>query len=119
MLIKIKNLKLKTSLGVYEWEKKDKREIIINAEIETDYTDSLSSDKLCDAIDYDIIIEKIKNLVSKNHFHLIEKISYEIMKKIMEDKRIKRCRLELDKVRVVPDVESFAIVIEEERKNGS
>lgn len=113
MLIKIKNLKLKTIIGIYPWEENFDREIIINAEIETNHTDSLSSDNIEDTIDYDIIISKIKDLLKLNRFKLIEKMAAEIMKKIMEDKRITRCKLEVDKVGVVPEVDSLSITIEE------
>ncbi len=119
MLIKIKNLKLHTILGVYNWEKTFNREIIINAEIETDFTRSLESDNVEDTIDYDVITTKIKKLVTDNQFKLIEKMAQEMMNKIMEDARIKRCKLEIDKVGVIEFVESFSVTIEQHRKNGS
>lgn len=119
MLIKIKNLKLKTFLGVYEWEKSHDREIIINAEIYTDHDESTVSDHLSDTIDYDEIIGKIKNLINEQRFKLIEKMAGEVMKKIMEDSRINKCKLEIDKVGVVDGIDSFSVTIEQDRKNGS
>ncbi len=119
MLIKIKNLKLHTIIGVHNWEKTFNREIIINAEIESDFTQSLESDNIEDTIDYDIITTKIKNLITQSRFKLIEKMAQEVMNKIMEDNRIKRCKLEIDKVAVVENVEAFSVTIEQYRKNGS
>jgi dihydroneopterin aldolase len=113
MLIKVKNLRLKTILGVYAWEDFIDREIIINAEIETNHLDSLASDNIADTIDYDEIISKIKNLLQSQRFKLIEKMAAEIMKKIMEDKRIVRCKLEVDKVGVIAGVDSFSITLEQ------
>jgi dihydroneopterin aldolase len=115
VLIKIKNLRLKTIIGVHAWEEKIDREIIINAEIETDFTKGLQSDNLSDTIDYDAIITKIKNLIAKNRFKLIEKMAQQVMNLIMEDSRITRCRLEIDKVGVVENVESFSVTIEQKR----
>lgn len=119
MLIKIKNLRLKTILGIYAWEEKIDREIIINAEITTDQLNALKSDDITDTIDYDSIIARIKNLISKKRFKLIEKMAAELMNEIMQDHRIKKCKLEIDKVGVVEGVESFSVTIEQERKNGS
>lgn len=116
MLIRIKNLKLKTVIGVYEWEKKINREIIVNTEIESNNLNSLKSDKLSDTIDYDIIIKIVKDVVEKGGFKLIEKMAGEIIKKIMQDQRIKRCKLEIDKVGVAAEVDSCSIEIEEKRK---
>ena len=113
MLIKIKNLRLKTVLGIHAWEEKIDREIIINAEIETNNFDSLASDNIEDTIDYDSIVLKIRNLLQSQRFKLIEKMAAEIMKKIMEDKRIIRCKLEVDKVGVFVDVDSFSVTLEQ------
>jgi len=116
VLIRIKNLRLKTILGVHAWEAHVDREIIINAELETNHLDSLTSDNIADTIDYDIIINKIKRLVATKKFKLIEKMAVEIMREIMEDKRISRCRLEVDKVGVVDSVDSFSVTLE--HRNG-
>jgi dihydroneopterin aldolase len=116
MIIKIKNLRLKTILGVYEWENTVQREIVINAEIETDHDLSMHSDDIKDAIDYDKIVTKIKKAVLERRYKLIEKMVYEVMNLIMEDKRIKNCRLEIDKIGAVADLDSFSVTDFKERK---
>jgi FolB domain-containing protein len=63
MIIKIKNFKFKTILGIYEWEEKTEREIIINAIIETNYDKARFTNDIKDTIDYDEIIAKIKNFL--------------------------------------------------------
>lgn len=118
MLIKIKNLRLKTIIGVYDWEKKSSREIVINAEVETNNTKSTTSDKLSDAIDYAELTTKIKDLVVKSRYNLIEKLAGEIVKKIMQDSRIKRCKVEIDKMKAVEGVESFSVTIEKTKKSN-
>lgn len=117
MIIKIKNLKLKTILGIHDWEKTVNRDIIINAKIETDSLCALESDDISDAIDYDNIVTKIKNLITDHNFKLVEKMAQEVMNKIMEDNRVARCRLEIDKVGAVDSVESFSVTIDQKRKN--
>ena len=112
MLIKIKNLRLQTVVDVYDWEEKINREIIINVEIETDFVNSLTSDDISDAIDYETITSKIKNLIATTRFKLIERMAQKVVDVIMEDKRIKKCRVEIDKIGAVEFVESFAVVIE-------
>ena len=115
MLIKIKNFKLYTNIGIHDWEKELDREILINAEIETNFTKALQSDDIADTIDYDAIITKIKNLVAINKFKLIEKLAQKIIDEIMSDTRISRCKLEVDKVGVFDFVDSFSVTIEQKR----
>lgn len=111
MFIKIKNLHLKTIIGIHDWEEKIDREIIINATIETDCEKGLQSDDISDTINYDTLITKIKNLIANNRFKLIEKMAQQVMDVILEDQRIKACTLEVDKVGVIDGVDSFSIII--------
>jgi dihydroneopterin aldolase len=115
MLIQIKNLKVKTVIGVYEWEEKIQRELIFNIEIKLKSEKSLSSDKLEDSVDYDEIIAIVKK-ISKKRFALIEKMGGEIIKEILQDKRIKSCKISIDKTAIYKDVESCCVVIE--KKNN-
>ncbi len=118
MIIKIKNLRISTIIGVFEWEKTVDRELIINVEITTNISQPLQSDEISDTIDYDQIIIKLKNLVANNRFNLVEKLAQTLMDAILEDKRISKCKLEIDKVGVVENVDSFSVTIEQENQNG-
>lgn len=118
MIIKIKNLRLKTILGIYEWEENVDREIIINAKIHTNFDKALISDEISDALDYDDLVTKIKNLISNKRYRLVEKMAQDMMNEIMQDIRITKCKLEIDKVGAVESLESFSITIEQENKNG-
>ncbi len=111
MIIKIKNLRLKTIVGIYKWEEKIDREIIINAEIETDHENSLVSDDINDTIDYDKLVSQIKLLISQKRFKLIEKMAQDVMDLILSNKKIKRCKLEIDKLNAVEALESFSITL--------
>lgn len=116
MIIKIKNFKFKTILGIYEWEEKIEREIIVNALIETDYDRARFTNNIKDTIDYYELITKIKKFLSTKKFQLIEELTQQMLDLIMEDQRIKRCEIEIDKVRVVENVESFSITLTQEKK---
>lgn len=118
MIIKIKNLRLKTIIGVYDWEKNVNRDIIINAQIDTDFEQALRSDEIKDAIDYDEIIAKIKDIVAHKRYNLVEKMAQDMMDIILQDKRIAKCTLEIDKVGAVESLDSFSITIEQLNKNG-
>lgn len=117
MIIRIKNLRLKTTIGIYEWEEKIARDIIINLEIETDDEKAAISDAIADAIDYDSVVSKVKTLISSKRFYLVEKMAKETLDLIVRDKRVKRAKVEIDKVGAVEDVESFSVVLEAGAKN--
>ena len=109
MIIKVKNLKLSTNIGVYDWEKTYERTLLFNVSIETDFMEGVKSDNLKDVVDYDVIVGHIKNFVENNQCQLIETMAEGILDLIMQDQRIKRCDLEIDKLKVFNFVDSFSI----------
>ncbi len=116
MIIKIKNLRLRTIIGVYKWEESVDRELVINVEITTNLTQSLHSDNIADTVDYDLVITKIKNLVATSRFKLIEKMAQSLMDSILADPRIRKCKLEIDKVGLFTDVDSVSVILEQENQ---
>lgn len=116
MIIRIKNLKLESFVGVYDWEKKHKRTLVFNVAIEVDDEASAKSDKISDTVDYDKIIAKIKDYVANNYCHLIEKMAGDILDLIMQDQRIKECSLEVDKLQVYDFLDSFSVQKTAKRK---
>ncbi len=113
MIIKIKNLRLKTIIGIHKWEENFEREIIINIKITSNKKLALISDKIEDAIDYDIISTQVKNFVAQNQFKLIEKLAQGLIDLILSDKRITKCKIEIDKVGAVEFADSASITIEQ------
>jgi D-erythro-7,8-dihydroneopterin triphosphate epimerase len=117
MIIKIKNLRIDTFIGVYNWESLHQRTLLFNVEIETDFEDSLTSDNINDTVDYDHITKQIQDYVMQNRHSLIEKMVDQILDLIMQDQRIKRCILEVDKLKVYEFVDSFSVTQTRIRSN--
>lgn len=115
MLIRIKNLKLKTIIGIYDFEEKIQRELIFNIELEVKNNKALKSDDVADTVDYDNIIKIVKT-IGKKRFALIEKMAAEIIDEIMKNKKIARCKLEIDKTKLYDDVDTCSVLIEKKRK---
>ena len=115
MKIKIKDFKLKTNLGIYDWEKNFEREIIINLEIEIKDSQALQSDKIEDTVDYELIYNQIKQLISSKKFNLIERMAQEIVNLIMLDSRINKCKIEIDMMNIFEEVRSCAVSLESKR----
>ncbi|KAK3575742.1 hypothetical protein CHS0354_030074 [Potamilus streckersoni] len=97
MIIKIKNIRTRTFIGVFEWEKNILQDIIINVLIEFDGTKAAQSDALEDTVDYKKIKMDIMNLTEQKSFGLIEKMASEIVKLIMTNDKVLRTEVEIDK----------------------
>lgn len=97
MQIHIANLRLRTIIGIYDWEKENKQDVIINITIEFDGSKAGKSDNIEDTIDYKNITKEIIRYVENGKFNLIEKLVGGIGDIVMNDKRILKSTTTVDK----------------------
>ena len=97
MIIKIENLRLRTVVGIFEWEKKVKQDIVINIEIEFDGREAVEKDDISFTVDYKSLTKRIINDVEGREFNLIEKIAGDVVGVILEDDRVKKATAKVDK----------------------
>lgn len=109
MIIKIENLRLRTIIGVFNWEKEKKQDVIVNIEMEFDGTNAVESDKLEDTVDYKSLNKNIIDFVEKGNFNLLEKMVSGIGNIIMEDKRIKKVTVKADKPNALRFADSVSL----------
>ena len=72
MIIRVKNLRLRTIIGLNDWERKKEQDILINLKIQVDDETAVASDDLADGVDYKTIKYRIVEEVEKTSFFLIE-----------------------------------------------
>ncbi|TFG77688.1 MAG: dihydroneopterin aldolase [Thermodesulfobacteriales bacterium] len=115
MIIRIEDLKLRTIVGIYEWEKENKQDIVINVEIEFDGTKAIETDDIADTIDYKSITKKIITMVEESEFNLIERIAGEAIKIIMENEKVEKASVRVDKPGALRFTDSVSVTQTETR----
>ncbi len=95
--VRIKDLKLRTYIGIFDWEQKEKQDVIINLTIDFDASRAAQSDQIEDTVDYKKICKGIIGLVEEGRFMLIEKMANDILRQVMQDQRIQKTHIEIDK----------------------
>jgi len=95
--IYIKQLHVRGHIGFQPWEKEKHQDIYVHYEIETDTKKAAASDKPEDALDYKAINKSIIDLVENNAFNLIETLAEKIAALILQDKRIIKTCVKVEK----------------------
>jgi len=70
--IRIKNLRLRTYIGINEDEIKNQQDVVINVTIQYDAKRATDSDQMDDALNYKVITKAIIRLVEDNRFSLTQ-----------------------------------------------
>ena len=97
MIFRIKNLRLRTIIGIHDWERIEKQDVIINAEFEFNAEKAAKSDKIEETLDYKKLNKEIIEVIESSQFFLIEKLADIILSVIMKYKGIIRAKVEVDK----------------------
>ena len=96
-IIKIKNLRLRTYIGINEDEVNNKQDIIINAQIHYCAQDAVSTDDMNNAVNYRTITKKIITLVEQQRFSLLEKLTADVLGIVSEHASVSFAQVEVDK----------------------
>ena len=115
MIIKIKNLKMQALIGTNDWEREEKQEVIINAQFEFDGSRVSVTDNLNDSIDYKALNKKIISFVESSKFYTLEELTSSVLKLVMEDKKILKAKIEIDKPHSLRETDSVSITCEREQ----
>ena len=115
-IIRVKNLLIRTYIGFNPEELVNKQDVLINLEIETDIPeDALESDEPEGIFDYKTITKKVIALVQDGQFKLLEVLTKKILDLAMEDDRVIRARVEVDKPHALRFAESVSVQMEAQR----
>lgn len=117
MIIKIKNLRLRTIIGIFDWERTDKQDVIINATMELDGSRAAQTDKIEDTLDYKTINKDIIELVENAQFFLLETLADHILQLIMKKSGINRATVEVDKPHALRFADSVSVTTSAERSS--
>jgi D-erythro-7,8-dihydroneopterin triphosphate epimerase len=107
----INDLVLPCLIGVFENERKEKQQIIINVALGVDTQKAGKSDDLKDTVNYHDISLKIIELVEKSQFYLLEKLAQEIANICLRNKLVKQVTIRVEKPKAVKLAKSSAIEI--------
>ena len=117
--ILVKNLILKISVGIHDFEKKKKQRVKFNVNIDTDPNVAPDDNNLESIINYEDVIKNIEKITNKKHYPLLETLAEKIFLKLFENRKVKKVKLRIEKLDVLKSTSSVGIEIEKNKSNGS
>ena len=114
-MILIKDLLIRGIIGIHDWEREKKQDILINIVMEADCRPAGLSDDFKDAVDYRAVTKKVLVLVENSSFFLVEKLAAEIAEICMEDERVEMTRVRVEKPGAVRFARSVGVEVERRR----
>jgi D-erythro-7,8-dihydroneopterin triphosphate epimerase len=95
--IRINDLQLSCIIGINDWERTQKQDVIINITLYADLTKPCQTDNLADSVDYKELKKEIIAMVENSSFNLIERLASEIVKICLTHPLVNAAQIRVDK----------------------
>jgi len=95
--IHIKDLFLRTIIGVNPEEREKRQDVLINITLHADTQPAGRSDQIEDAVNYRTITKRVIRLVEESRFYLVERMVAEIARVCLEDPAVEAATVRVEK----------------------
>ncbi|HEX5337909.1 MAG TPA: dihydroneopterin aldolase [Gallionella sp.] len=111
-IIFLRELKIETLIGVYEWEKQVPQTLQIDLDIALPDSRACATDDICDALNYADIVRRIQTELTSRHFNLIEALAEHIAQIILKDFNAPWIKVSVAKLQAIRGSKMVGISIE-------
>ena len=111
-IIFLRELKIETLIGVYEWEKRVPQTLQIDLEIALPNSRACQSDDIDDALDYSEIVRHLQTVLTSRHFNLIEALAEHIAQILLNDFKAPWVKVSVAKLNAIRGSRMVGISIE-------
>ena len=111
-IVYIKELEVKTVIGIFDWERKIKQIVSLDLEMQTDVTAGALTDHIDQALDYKSIAKRLIAFIEESEFQLIETMAEQIAAIVLSEFNVPWLRLRLSKPGAVRGSKDVGVIIE-------
>lgn len=108
----IRDLTLRTIIGTFPEERREKQDVIFNIELICDLAPAGQSDRLNDTVDYKTMKKNIIAMADHSEFMLIERLAQAVADVCLADKKVCKVKVTVDKPGALRFCRSVAVEIE-------
>jgi dihydroneopterin aldolase/D-erythro-7,8-dihydroneopterin triphosphate epimerase len=112
--IHIKDLLLRTIIGINDEERRNKQDVLINITMYADHSGAVSDD-IDDVVNYRTITKQVIKLVEASQFFLVEKMALEIVDICLADPRVERAVVMVEKPGALRFSRSVGVTVDRSR----
>ena len=115
-IVYIRDLQIKTIIGIFDWEREQKQVVSINLEMGFDNRKAAASDAIEDALDYKAVSKRLISFVEDSEFFLVETLAERITEIVRNEFSVPWVKLSLGKPGAVTGARDVGVIIERGEK---
>ena len=111
-IIFLTDLRIETTIGIYEWERRIRQTVTFDIEMATDAARAAATDRIEDALDYKAITERVVEFVSGSEFGLVETLADRVAGLVRDEFGVTWVRLRVNKRYALRGATGVGVIVE-------
>jgi 7,8-dihydroneopterin aldolase/epimerase/oxygenase len=108
----IRELRIKTVIGIYEWERHIPQTIEVDLEVGLPECAGAHSNNIVDTIDYSKIVVRIQRLLNEKRFLLLENAAESLAETLLHEFGSPWVKVSVAKIAALPNVKRLGVTVE-------
>ena len=102
----IEGLDVKTVIGIHDWERNIRQQLVIDLELATDIRPAASKDNIEHTLNYQLISQRITEFVQQSSYGLIETLAEHLAALLMDEYSVPWLKLTVRKPGAIADAKA-------------
>jgi dihydroneopterin aldolase len=116
-IVFIRDLRIETVIGIYDWEREITQTVVFDLEMGTDIKKAADSDAIEDTLDYKAVSKRLVTFVRESKFQLVETLAERCAEIVLNEFNVPWVRLTLNKIGAVSMARDVGVIIERSRSD--
>ncbi len=113
----VRDLRLRGIVGINDWEREKRQDIVVNLELFGDFRSAGRSDDIADALNYRTLTKDVIEHVESSSHYLVERLATELARICVVDHGAETARVRVEKPGALRFADSVGIEIERTRED--
>lgn len=113
----IRELTIETVIGIFDWEREIKQQVVFDIEMSVDCARAAATDSVDDTLDYKAVTKRLIDFVERSEFQLVETLAERCAALIREEFGVEWVRLRLNKRGALRGALDVGVIIERGERN--
>lgn len=111
-IVFIRDLKVKTVIGAFEWERSIRQTVVLDLEMAADITKAAATDQLEHALDYGAVSSRLTSFIEESSFRLVEALAESVANIVLKEFGVTWLRLRISKPAAIRNARDVGVLIE-------
>ena len=111
-IVYIRDLRVDTIIGVYDWERRVRQTLLVDLEMAADVHTAAATDALADALDYQAVADHTTAFIQAGEFELLETLAEALAAALQQQFGISWLRVRVGKPGAINAAGDVGVVIE-------